>query len=143
MKRWMVLVVLLVGQITLFYQPRFLPASSYEQIIIQKTLEVIEQEKIDTSHLVICSVFSEAFYYSTGISSQDCFNGVADVRRGNFPKLVVVDEDVSRHQPEFADWLPVQYPHTLIAQQWVVTEYIEKNDSFITKYPVKWYLINI
>jgi len=135
-------IMMIGGQMWLFCQPRFLPQESYEQLIIAQTSEVITQNNIPADNLVICSVFSEAFFYQTGFSAQDCFAGQTDVERGRFPKLIVVDEDISRHQPDLVAWLDQNFADRQIGQSWLVTEYIEKNDTSITRFPVKWYLID-
>jgi|GEM_PF-3262380 len=134
--------VILIGQAALFAQPRFLPPVSYEQIVIEHTQAMIARHNINPANLTICSVFSEAFNYSTGIAAIDCFEGEKDIYRSSFPKLVVVDEDISRHQPEFIELLESKYSENLIDQEWIVTEYIEKNDTSITRYPLRWYWLD-
>ena len=103
---------------------------------------MIARHNINPANLTICSVFSEAFNYSTGIAAIDCFEGEKDIYRSSFPKLVVVDEDISRHQPEFIELLESKYSENLIDQEWIVTEYIEKNDTSITRYPLRWYWLD-
>lgn len=138
----LLIITILIGQATLFTQPRFLPPVGYEQIVIEQTQDVIDRHHINPVNLTICSVFSEAFYYSTNITTIDCFEGEKDIYRGNFPKLIVIDEDISRHQPEFIELLESQYADNLIDQEWIVTEYIEKNDTSITQYPLRWYWLD-
>ncbi|MBU0648132.1 glycosyltransferase family 39 protein [Patescibacteria group bacterium] len=138
-----VFVIFISGQIYLYLQPSFLPPISYEQVVIENTQEIIKTESIDTCQLLVCSVFSEAFYYSTHVPAQDCFDGLEDIQRNpDIPKLVIVEEDIARHQPDFATYMETKYPRQLIAERWVVTPYIEKNITSIPHYPIRWYLIN-
>lgn len=137
-----VLLLFFAGQIYLFTRPSFLPTKSYEQVVISQTIDLINKEKINSSNLVICSVFSEAIYFSTNISSQDCFDGFADIKRHpDQKKLIIIEEDISRHQSEFAQYLAENYEDNLIDEKWIVTPYIEKNTTSLPKYPIKWYLI--
>ena len=136
-------VLLLIGQLYLFLQPTFLPATSYEQVVIEETKNLINSKMIDQQNLLVCSVFSEAVYFSTDLSAQDCFNGLEDIKRNpGYTKLLIIDEDISRHQPEFTDYLTQNYSNNLIYQKWLITPYIENNNTSIPQYPVKWYLIN-
>ncbi|MFA4930857.1 MAG: glycosyltransferase family 39 protein [Patescibacteria group bacterium] len=139
---FLILALIIAGEIYHYTRPDFLPAESYEQVVIEATQKVINSHYINQNNIVICSVFSEAIYFSTHISAQDCFNGREDIdRHPDQTKLIIVEEDISRHQPEFSQYLIDNYSDQLIAEQWLVTPYIEKNTTSLPKYPVRWYLI--
>lgn len=122
----------------------FLPEESYEQKVIQRTSQLLsERDDLISDQLVICSMFSEAIYYSIGLSSIDCFNGQSDIlRRSGKQILVIVDEDVARNQIDFVKTLEEKYSNGLIKKEWLVTDYQEKNTVTLTKYPLRWYLID-
>lgn len=127
------------GQLYLSEKESFLPKLSYEQVLIEKTQIIIKERKMD--NILICSMFSEAFYYYTQKPVMDCFDGFNDIKRNKeIRKLVIVDEDMSRHQTEFVKYLQENNSQNLIQEEWIVTPYIEKNETTIPQYPVRWYL---
>lgn len=133
---------MVLGQVYLFQKKSFLPEESYEQKVIEETMELIKSDSRLKGDIVICSMFSEAIYYSTKISSIDCFNGPSDIlRRQGKSILVIVDEDIARNQKEFVNLLETKYAGGLIKKKWLVANYQEKNTVSLTNYPLRWYLI--
>ncbi|MFZ5392118.1 MAG: hypothetical protein ACOZAR_02880 [Patescibacteria group bacterium] len=134
--------LIVFGQYKLSQYKNFLPNISYEQSVADQTNQVIKLFNFDSSDTVICSVFSEAMYYTTNFSSMDCFSGLNDInRKNNMGKLVVIDEDISRHQPEFVSELTKLYPNQPIYSQWILQPYQEKNTTSIPRQQIRWYYI--
>lgn len=134
--------LIVLGQYKLSQYQNFLPNISYEQSVADQTNQVIKLFNFNSSDIVICSVFSEAMYYTTNFSSMDCFSGLNDInRKNNVGKLVVVDEDISRHQPEFVSELTKLYPDQPIYSQWILQPYQEKNTTSIPRQQTRWYYI--
>jgi hypothetical protein len=71
----------------------------------------------------------------------DCFDGFKDIVRNNTDKLVIIDEDMARHQPEFVKYLEDDPNNILIAEEWVMVSYQEKNTKSIPLYPVRWMVV--
>ncbi len=136
------LLLIISGEIFLYNQKNFLPTTSYEQTISDQTKQVIKLFDLQSENTVICSVFSESMFFTTNFSTIDCFDGLNDLKRKtNLNKLIVIDEDISRHQPEFVSKLQELYPTQPIYSQWVVVPYQEKNSISFPKQPTKWYFV--
>jgi len=135
---WLLIIVMVSGQLYFDLMEDFLPTIGYEQSVAIKTKEVMENNNIE-ANVVVCSVFSEAIYYETRHASMDCFDGLKDIMRNNTDKLVVIDEDMARHQPETVEYL--EKNGEKIEEEWIMTAYQEKNTKSVPQYPVRWILI--
>ncbi len=136
----MVLIGAIVYQAKVTLGSSFLPQLGYEQVVVEETKEVLAENNL--SNVVVCSMFSEAMYFVTGIPSIDCFEGVNDLNRSKVDEvLVVVDEDMARHQPDFVAYLETNKQAVLIAEKWVLQTYVEKNSYSFPKFPVRWYVV--